>query len=405
MKQRWVVVAIALLCMMGQVAMAVELPADIAAVFASERWAGYEPVASSAFGGTDTSPAQIAVLMKQGDHNVICLLERMPDDSEYMFYLLSDTAVLQGDALPSLLIDTGGDALYYTYHFEEGDVEMARYWVFKSFGQWGNIGVDLYYRLEDGRRRETGIHEDRDVLYYDELFSDENDNIVERGASQVIKGAWIDTKLAMFDIQSLPWTYEEALALYGTPPYAEKLLHSQTISLGGRTDAALEIWGIQSEESHEWADVMYVKGAGALLQEIPLGHMEWGWGAASMIRVEDANFDGAVDLLVCNSIGSARGVFGYDVWLWDEASGMYAESALYTALAPLPEFHPEDRTIRCTEIDGIAYTADVVYRVDADGVPQLVEKTERETDAEGRVAVTKWTWNGEAMEKVDEWTE
>ncbi len=76
---------------------------DALVVFQEPRWAGYAPV-SYAYNEESISPSVIFVVMRRGDHNVLCLVERKVNEG-YVLTLESDKAVYQGNSTPKMFYD------------------------------------------------------------------------------------------------------------------------------------------------------------------------------------------------------------------------------------------------------------------------------------------------------------
>lgn len=83
--------------------------------------------------------------------------------------------------LPSLLIDTGGDSLFYTYSQERTSLHIH---AVKENGAWGSVDVTLYVPEEDGYRSVySGVRGDMmgelggQFLCYEELLEDTEGNI------------------------------------------------------------------------------------------------------------------------------------------------------------------------------------------------------------------------------------
>ena len=136
---------------------------------------GYEMMAHDGWG--DESCGQFALILKQGEDNILCIAEKTQEDAAYRLTVDNTNAVYDGDVLPSVLIDTGGDSLFYTYVNEDGS--SAHYGSFKSGGEWGNVSVLAYWPKEDGFTGIWGGVSDG-MLCYEETDEDENENIRSR---------------------------------------------------------------------------------------------------------------------------------------------------------------------------------------------------------------------------------
>jgi len=134
---------------------------------------GYSVAAHDGWG--DEARGQFALILKQGDDNILCMAEKGQDDAAYQLTIDNTNAVYDGDQLPSLLIDSGGDSLFYSYHDEVGDSVHVH--TIKQDGKWLEMDVTRYANLNDGYRCIcSGVRNGH--LYYSEDTEDENGNIL-----------------------------------------------------------------------------------------------------------------------------------------------------------------------------------------------------------------------------------
>lgn len=156
----------------------------------------------SGYGGNAFFAAQYALLLKKGGHNVLCIAEKAPDEAEARIVLETDRAVYQGDAVPSLLIDTGGDSLFYTYRHAEGEaIASERYHSIKQNGEWSSVGICIFQAPEEGRYPELWIFETEGQAYLQRYWSDENDSLLERGERVAVDVDFI-RPLSEFEIRA-----------------------------------------------------------------------------------------------------------------------------------------------------------------------------------------------------------
>lgn len=110
-------------------------------------------------------------------------------------------AVHEGEALPSLLIDTGGDALFYTYH--EGASRSALYHAVKEAdGTWSD--VDTIY-IENTQEWGAGVQDG--YLCYSYWLCDENGNVLDTFPyAPVPVSATFEARMPLdrFDIDAFP---------------------------------------------------------------------------------------------------------------------------------------------------------------------------------------------------------
>lgn len=190
-----------LACFAGALAeMGAQLSPDAAKVFEDVRWEGYAPVVVSGFGDGESQRGQYAVLMKKGDHNVLCMVEKEPSQSAFAITVETDKAVYQGDTLPSLLIDTGGDVLFYTYRAMYGQSQHHYHTVKREDGTWSPVDlVNMDIGEDGGREMHFWLSDGR--LYYQELRTNANDNVISREPEASIPADETQFLLAQFDIE------------------------------------------------------------------------------------------------------------------------------------------------------------------------------------------------------------
>ncbi|MBQ2834428.1 MAG: hypothetical protein IJE71_07445 [Clostridia bacterium] len=166
----------ALLCLHACAACAEAALPDPVARLLADVHPGYAIAAHDGWG--DDARGQFAVILQKGEDNILCIAEKDAKDSAYSLTIDNTDAVCDGSVLPSLLIDSGGDSLWYTYvDMEEGS--SVHYNAFKANGQWGSVGVLAYWPREDGMTgMMSGVSEGR--LFYEETDEDENENVRDR---------------------------------------------------------------------------------------------------------------------------------------------------------------------------------------------------------------------------------
>lgn len=137
---------------------------------------GYEIAKFDGWG--DEHFGQFALILRKDGDNILCMAEKAQDEPAYQMTIDNTNAVYDGDALPSLLIDTGGDSLWYTY-VDKAEDSSNHYNAFKSDGRWGTVSVLSYWPKEDGL---TGMMSgvSHSTLCYEETDEDENENIRDR---------------------------------------------------------------------------------------------------------------------------------------------------------------------------------------------------------------------------------
>lgn len=137
---------------------------------------GYAVAAQDGWG--DESRGQFALILSRDGDNILCMAEKAQDEAAYRLTIDNTNAVYDGDVLPGVLIDSGGDSLWYTYVDQEAD-SSEHYNAFKTNGQWGRVSVLAYWPKEDGfTGMMSGISDG--ALFYEETDEDENENIRDR---------------------------------------------------------------------------------------------------------------------------------------------------------------------------------------------------------------------------------
>ena len=158
-------------------------------------------------GWGDESRGQYALVLTDGEDNILCIAEKRETDSAYAFTVDNPNALREGAEIPSLLIDTGGDSLYYSY--TDGNTKSS-YASFKSGGEWSSVSlihqdfshtdydVDTLVFIQDG------------FLTYDRRQFDKLENPMEEdpGFTQLLPipvspAFELNMKLAAFDIESV----------------------------------------------------------------------------------------------------------------------------------------------------------------------------------------------------------
>lgn len=157
-------------------------------------------------GWGDETLGQFALVLTDGEDNILCIAEKTEADAAYAFTVDNTNAVREGAEIPSLLIDTGGDSLYYSY--TDGNIKSS-YASFKSGGEWSDVSlihqdfshseydVDTLVSVQDGH------------LTYDRRKYDKLENPMEHGdlaqlmPLPVSPAFEANMKLAAFDIDSV----------------------------------------------------------------------------------------------------------------------------------------------------------------------------------------------------------
>lgn len=208
MRRRWLalcLVGIALLCQAGPAGLAEDsLPEEALRLFDTPQWAGYDIADVSGYGGNASFAAQYAVLLCRAGHNVLCILEKPPEADAFAITLQTDRAVYQGDKLPSLLIDTGGDALFYTYRgTAAGEVAMEMLSSAKTDGVWGPVNYLRQWTEADGALYEVEVFATEAGFARRTYRFDANENMLSHTEAEPLGDPGMDAPLAAFDLEQL----------------------------------------------------------------------------------------------------------------------------------------------------------------------------------------------------------
>lgn len=159
---------------------------------------GYRIAAHDGWGGETCG--QFALILKRGDDNILCIAEKAQEDAAYRMTIDNTHAVYDGDVLPGLLIDSGGDALFYTYHDVNGHA-AEQYHTDKDTGSWSSVDVTVY--LKEGDEYHgilSGVSDG--MLRYRHSIEDELGNV---------KHSWEDVPVAVseaFAAEMLPQRFD-----------------------------------------------------------------------------------------------------------------------------------------------------------------------------------------------------
>lgn len=129
-----------------------------------------------------------AVITKDGD-NILCIAEKGEGDAAYTLTIDNTNAVYDGDVLPSLMIDSGGDSLFYTYHDARRSLHVHAIKADMTLGDlthavraeptWSDVDVTLYKEV-GGEYRSIWSALGDGLLRYEHAVEDENGNVLNR---------------------------------------------------------------------------------------------------------------------------------------------------------------------------------------------------------------------------------
>ncbi len=185
MRKRFAALGLAaLLCAAGP-ARAQEAPALPEAVTALCEAAhpGYAVAEYDGWG--DETRGQFAIALSDGEHNALAIAERGEGDAAYALTVDNPGALFDGEAIPDLLIDTGGDALFIGYPGGVPDrgagFVKIEYACFKGADGWGSVSATGWEPQDerDGTFVSYMASVSDGTLRYTGYLSDENDNTLK----------------------------------------------------------------------------------------------------------------------------------------------------------------------------------------------------------------------------------
>jgi hypothetical protein len=151
-------------------------------------------------------------------------------DGSYHFAVVNDKALRDGEQIPSLLIDTGGDCLFYKYN--DNQYSYSYHTVKNEAGVWGNIGL---IRYDVYNHEELAFMVKNDLLIVDGYHTDEEGRILQRYQYVPVPAPWLRDYLSLdrFDITKFPTDTYEAMAFGGMQAATALLLPEGAIVLDG----------------------------------------------------------------------------------------------------------------------------------------------------------------------------
>lgn len=164
-------------------------------------------IIAEADGWGDDARGQYALVLTDGEDNILCIAEKGEDDNAYAFTVENTNAVREGAQIPSLLIDTGGDSLYYSY--TDGSTKTS-YASFKNGGEWQSVSIVHQDFSHPDYDVDTLAYVQDGCLIYDSRKFDKLENPMEDGPALTqplpipVSPAFEENmKPATFDIKSI----------------------------------------------------------------------------------------------------------------------------------------------------------------------------------------------------------
>lgn len=220
----------ALLCLVAWSACAEDsalLPASVTALCE----AAYPEHEVSVFDGWGNDRiGQFALVLSNGTKHILCIAEKTEMDADYRFTVANGKALREGESLPSVLIDTGGDSLFYRY--TDTQYSYSYHAVKSESGIWGP--VDLI-RYDVNNHQELTFTVTDDLLFFNGYDADVEGNILRRYQYTPAPATWLNDTLALdrFDIARFPTNEYDVIPLEGLKAAAEALLPEGAIVIDG----------------------------------------------------------------------------------------------------------------------------------------------------------------------------
>lgn len=290
---------------------------------------------------------QVAAILKKGEDNILCIAEQENAQGDYILTVDNTNAVYDGDVLPGLLIDTGGDALFYTYHDVNG-CACEQYHAVKENGTWSEVDVTIF--LEEGDLYHSiNSCVSGGTLYYQHCDEDENGNILR---------AWEDMPVAADE------GFEESLLLKnfdihtfdpdptdGLYPMIRNEAFARSQSVTGETIVDMDVSSVHIARLFDRAD-------GTSFLRID----DWNWNGGNysfadepvLLRFEDG---AALDTYHAGAgeVYVSSGVMMYDIEREDEGS-WYVTGVDDSGVSAIgPDYAAPDGRITVSRNDGYIY--------------------------------------------------
>lgn len=125
-------------------------------------------------GWGDEIRGQYALVLTDGEDNILCIAEKRETDSAYAFTVDNTNALREGAEIPSLLIDTGGDSLFYSY-WDDG-LYKTSYHIVKQNDEWGRVSLNYIDTSYTDHDVDVWVGVDGNCLFYDVRTYDKLEN-------------------------------------------------------------------------------------------------------------------------------------------------------------------------------------------------------------------------------------
>ena len=171
--KRWILTLMIALFALPAAAQEDALPAGVKAL-CDKAYPAYILAAHDGWG--DETQGQYALVLTDGEDNILCIAEKAAGDAAYAFTVENTNAVREGAEIPSLLIDTGGDSLFYSYW--DYDMYKYSYHCEKRNGEWGKVSLEYLDTGYVNYDMNIWVGASGDVLAYDVNHFDKRENPV-----------------------------------------------------------------------------------------------------------------------------------------------------------------------------------------------------------------------------------
>ncbi len=166
-------------------------------------------------GWGDETWGQVALVLSRDGQNILCIAEKAKEDPAYAFTVENPHALYAGEKLPSLLIDTGGDALFYSYMF--GTDSHVGYHSVKSDGAWGAVDIIATDSSDPEKDTQREVYVKNSWLHMQVSLWDKLENRLPGGYDLLSVPVSLDYarsfELAQFDIEAVdPFTQSVRVA-------------------------------------------------------------------------------------------------------------------------------------------------------------------------------------------------
>ncbi len=211
--------------------------------------AGYTVAAYDGWG--DEARGQYALALVRDGRSVLAVAEKAADDAAYAFTIENHTALPDGDP-PRLLIDTGGDALFWSCTLYG---KAHTFHAVKDADGWGAVDLNVD---DDLNHAELAMWAAGGLLWQQDITTDGEGNILRITERTPLPAEGLDVSLARFDISDFPLVFNDWLASH--PAQLKPLLGDIQVRYGCVTPMALMLFGDSPEGQPQLALCQWSEG-------------------------------------------------------------------------------------------------------------------------------------------------